>query len=200
MFFVRQRFIWIFFVDIIVVLGKPSTNLPRQYLVRKDFFNGIKAGEFSVMDPSEKNLFYRIESLYHVLQRVEIIRYPQKKKTAELNSNFRVLMYRGEFSILNETKNRWIKGNMEQNFRWLQVLVIIRWDGHQINMTSSSGDWTYRCRDETNQLVAEYRLHIGPILSRQKYDLKVYTNDYPEEIYLLIVAAHDRIRSARRKG
>ena len=191
---------WILLVGVVLVLAQPPADLPRQYLARRDFFNMMKAGEFSIMDPSEKKLYYRIESRYHLLQRVEVIRYPEKKKTARLASKLHPLTYRGEFSILNETTNRWVEGVTEQNFQWLQFLYIIRWNGHQINLTSTTGDQTCRFRDESNELLADYRLQLASVLWRRKYDVKIHTNKYPEEIYLLALAAHDRITSSSKNG
>ena len=90
---------WILFLGVVSVLAQPPTDLPRQYLARRDFFRLFKAAEFSITDPLQKELYYRIESRFHPLQRVEVIRYPEKVKTARLASKLHMVLYHGEFSI-----------------------------------------------------------------------------------------------------
>ena len=109
-------------------------------------------------------------------------------------------MYRSEFSILNETTNRWIGGVTEQNFKWNQFLFAIRWNGHQINMNRKEGESPCRFRDESGELLADFRLQLTPAFWLKKYDVKVYINKYPEEIYLLALAAYDGEMASVKKG
>ena len=193
MLFRCQYLLSILFVGIVLVLAQPPTGLPRQYLARKDFINLIKAAEFSITDPLQKKLYYRIESSFHPLQQVEVIRYPVKMRTARLASKLHLITYRAEFSILNETTSRWIDGVIEQNFEWFHLKFVIRWNGHQINMTNTNGGLTFRFRDESNDLLADYRLQRSPVFWRKKHHVKVYTNKYPDEIFFCGLVACERI-------
>jgi hypothetical protein len=58
----------------------------RQYRIEKDFFSGLKAGEFSVYDQSGKNLLYRLESRYAVTQTSELYAYPSKQMVASIRN------------------------------------------------------------------------------------------------------------------
>ena len=65
-----------------------SQRTPRQYIIEKDFFTGLKAGEFSVYDQSGKNLLYRLESRYAVTQRAELYAFPGKQLVASLRNSW----------------------------------------------------------------------------------------------------------------
>lgn len=58
----------------------------RQYIIEKDFFSGIKAGEFSVFDQSGRNLLYRLESRYAVTQTAALYAYPGKQMVASIRN------------------------------------------------------------------------------------------------------------------
>lgn len=198
--FSRIYSICILFVGALVVLAQPPTDLPRQYLMRKDYFQLLKSGEFSIMDPTEKELYYRIESRYSFVQRLEIFRYPEKIKTGNLTSRIHPLTYRGNIFIFNATRNQWVDGKIEQYLQWFHTLYSIRWNGHSINMTNTAVELTHRFRDESGELLADFRLQLSSVFWRKKYDVKIYTNKYPEEIYLLTLAAFDRVTSSGKKG
>ena len=180
----------ILFIGLVLVLAQPPTKLPRQYIVRRDLFTVMRASQFSIMDPSEKKLYYRIESAQHLLQRVKVIRYPEKVQTARLAEKFHALKYHGDFSILNETTNRWIDGVIDKGMQWLHFSSAIQWNGYQINVTGTEKPLSLEFRDESDELLAEYRLQVS-VSFWKRYHVKVYTNEYPEEIYLLALAALD---------
>lgn len=183
---------WIFFICFVTSVSQSSLNLPRHYLAQRDFFNFFKAGEYSIIDPENKTLYYRIESRYHLIKRVEIIRYPSKKQTARLSSKVNGLTFEGDFSILDEKTNQWIDGEIEQNFRWFQTSFLIHWNGHQIRMENNGKNLIDEFRNEENELLAEIQLELGTVLWRKKYNMKVHTTEYPEEIYLIALSASDR--------
>ena len=58
----------------------------RQYLVEKDFFTGIKAGEFSIYDQSGRTLLFRLESRYAFTQTAELYAYPGKQLVASIRN------------------------------------------------------------------------------------------------------------------
>ena len=57
-----------------------------QYLIEKDFFTGVKAGEFSVYDPSRRNLLNWLESRYAITQTVELYAYPRKQRVPSIRN------------------------------------------------------------------------------------------------------------------
>ncbi len=52
---------------------------------------------------------------------------------------------------------------------------------------------TTEIRDEQqpNYILARIRMRLSSMLWSNKYDLQVYTNDLPDAIYLLALAAYD---------
>ena len=184
---------WILLVGVVLVLAQPPTDVPRQYVARADVLNRLNAGDFSVVDRSEKKIYYQVEPRgSNRLMWLEVIKHPRKVKTARLAFKPYTETYRGNFSILNETSKRWTSGTIEQTGRFRQFAFVIRWNGHQINMTDKSNGAATPFRDESNELLADHRLQLSRDMWIKKYDVKVYTNKYPEEIYLLALAVYDR--------
>jgi len=87
-------------------------HVGREYIIASDLFNGIKADEYSIYDGTGKNLLYRIESKYHVLQSIEVIAYPAKTVVGKLRSKFKFLYYEANFEVYDDRYQRWFKGVM----------------------------------------------------------------------------------------
>ena len=193
--------VWILFVCIVVVaFGQFWKDVPRKYVVKEDFFKGLKAAEFSIMDEDEQQLLYRIESNFHILHRIEIFRYPEQKKTSHLGAIIHIGFYRANFSILDEKKNRWIEGNIDQRVGHWKKLFVVQWNGNQFNLTNERGDPTYHFRGNNNTLLADFSLRWYSGYWRNLYSLKIYTNQYPDEIYFLALAVADRCLSSKHRG
>ena len=176
-----------------------SQNPIREYVIRKDYFTGIKAGEFSIYDKSEKHVQYRIESNYGVMQNVKVISQASKQEIGRLQAKISLLLYKAEISILDPQTNQWISGLMEQNLQFFGSSFDINWNAHRISMESEAVSLTSRFYDEDRQLLAQFRLRPVTFLTR-KYDMKVFSNKYPEQIYLLAMAARDHIISSKKSG
>ena len=175
-----------------------QSNTPiKEYLVRRDAFSGFKAAEYSVYDKDKKHLYYRIESKVSILQNVELRAQPSKKVIGRLNAKLNLLTYKGEFSILNQNENQWINGEIKQNFQMLGTLFSIEWNGKRINMESEPVSLTYRFFDVSGKLLAECRFRLSSMFWAAKYDLRIFSNEFPEELYLLVLAARDRASGAK---
>jgi hypothetical protein len=61
-----------------------SQSAVKEYVIRKDFFAGLKAGEFSVYDKNEKQVYYRIESKPSLMQNIELYAYTSKHVVGRL--------------------------------------------------------------------------------------------------------------------
>ena len=187
-------------VGVASILAQPPTHLPRQYRVRRNFVGPIKGAEFSITDLSEKKLYYRIVSGYHLLKQREVIRFPEKKKTARLGDKFRLFRgYRGEVSIVDRPTNRWIHGMIERTASRDRDSYRIRWNGHVFNLTEAEEYRTFEFRDEDDQVLANYCIDQDLGYGR-KFDMKIFSNEYPEELYFLGLAAHDNFLGLDKKG
>ncbi len=171
----------------------------RQYVIRKDFFIGFKAGEFTVYDTSEKNIQYRIESDYGITQNVRLIAHPSKQLVGRLQAKFTVFLYEGEISIIDSQTNQWINGVFKQNFKLLTSSFNIDWNGRSLTGESELGSVTVKFRDTNGELLAQFRLRPVVFLKR-KYDMKIFSNKYPDQLYLLALAAYDHIHSTKKNG
>jgi hypothetical protein len=172
----------------------------RQYLIIKDFFSTFKAGEFSIFDPNEKTMFYRIESDYSVTQDVKLVAYPSKQEVGRLKSKINFIFYKADISILDSQTNQWSNGNMEQNFKILHKSYDINWNGHQIKMDGEFTSNKLKFKDTNGELLAQFEIRLYTNLWKTKYDMKIFSNKYPEQIYLLALAGHDYVVSKNSKN
>ena len=139
-------------------------------------------------------------------QRSEIVRYPEKKTIGKLNSQFQWRGYAGELSILDEKRNKWIGGKVVGNrtqlsMKYTYYAFDINWNGTTITLDRNIEKPGLQFRDADGLLLADFTSRVWPIiLGYSKYDVKIYSNAFPEQIYLLVIAASDRTMGHRRKG
>ncbi|CAF5181296.1 unnamed protein product, partial [Rotaria magnacalcarata] len=88
----------------------------REYVAKKDFFNGLKSGEFSIYDQSNRNLLFRLESRYGFLQKAELFAYPQRQIVGSIKNNFVMWLYDADIQIFDMFYNQWIPGKITQAF------------------------------------------------------------------------------------
>ncbi|CAF1648855.1 unnamed protein product, partial [Rotaria sp. Silwood1] len=78
----------------------------REYVVKKDFITGFKAGEFSIYDQTGKNFQYRVESRYNAAHSVELVAYPSKQVIARLKNQLTFFLYKGTLEILDAASKK----------------------------------------------------------------------------------------------
>ncbi|CAF1436002.1 unnamed protein product [Rotaria sp. Silwood1] len=172
----------------------------REYVIKKDFFTGVKAGEFSVYDRTGKNLQYRIESRYNALHSVELVAYPSKQVIARLKNQITLLLYKGTLEILDAKSNKWITGTINQKLKVLNHKSIINWNGRQLSMKHNIPSFTTKFFDEAqrNRLVAEYRIHMVASTVANKYTMKIFTDEIPDALFLLCLTVRDHIIASKK--
>jgi hypothetical protein len=176
-----------------------ADNALKQYVIRRDFFNVLKAGELSVYDKSEKHLYYRIESDYGILQTIKLISLPSTQVVGRLQAKLKLLLYKAEFSTGDLASDRWINGSIEQRLKLFGDLFDIQWGKYSMSLKKKFGSFTNKFFDKDGKLVAQFRLRPSSLFWTKKYDMKIYSDKYPEQIYLLALAVIDHILS-RSKG
>jgi hypothetical protein len=173
-----------------------TQNVIQEYVIQKDFFNVFKAAEFSIYDPGETNVYYRIESNYGLMQNVKVIANPSTQEIGELHAKLNFLLYKAEISILDSQINQWINGSIEQNFQWFTHSFDINWNGQYIKLEKDGIiSLTSKFYDEDQQLLAQIRRRIN-FNFQVKYDMKIFSNKYPTQIYLLGLSALHRVSSS----
>jgi hypothetical protein len=191
-------YISIFLLTSTILSNVNSQNPIKQYVIRKDFFRLYKTGEFTVYDTKEKDVFYRIESNFGILQNIKIIAYPSKQEVGRLQAKIKPFLYKAEISIVDPKSNRFVKGLIQESFKFSSALYSIEWNGYRITMENKFASFTDKFRDsDGGEILAEIRLRPASIFWTFKYDMKIFSNKYPEQIYLLGLAARDRVNSGK---
>ncbi|CAF0942524.1 unnamed protein product [Rotaria sordida] len=190
------RILFLLFITIITC----STS-KREYVIKKDFLTGIKAGEFSVYDQTGKILQYRIESRYNALHSVELVAYPSKQVIARLKNQITLLLYKGKLEILDPKSNKWITGTINQKLKVLNHKSTINWNGRQLTMKHNVASFTTKFFDEKqrNRLMAEYRIHVVSSVVTNKYTMKIFTDELPDALFLLCLTVRDHIVASKKK-
>lgn len=165
----------------------------RAYSIRKDFFNGVKAAEFSVFDISKKTLYYRIESKYSLMPKFDLVAYPSKKVVGKLESKIGAI----NLSLLDEKTNQWISGSMKSNFHLLKVKYTIQFNGRQIKLEKDvlSAHTNFHDESHGGTLLARFQREFFSPVTATTYGVQIYSNDIPDGLYLLALAWTDIGRS-----
>ncbi|CAF1394746.1 unnamed protein product [Adineta steineri] len=148
-------YVFVLLLPITILDSINPLTTTRSYVIKKDFFRGAKANEFTILDPSKKQPQYRIESRYGLLQNAELVVYPSKQPIAKLQQKFKLLLYSGIISILDQNSNQWINGTIQENFRGT---YIIEWNGQRVNVKSIAidNDSTETILDEVLKIKFEF--------------------------------------------
>ncbi|CAF1075586.1 unnamed protein product [Rotaria sordida] len=181
-----------------------TQQILRQYTIKKDFFGGFKAGEYSIYDQSGNILLFRFESRYGFTQTAQLYAYPGKQMVASIRNNWSPWLYDAEIQVFDTIFNQWIPGRITQAFPNYSFRYIIQYANRHLIMEHNIFSLTTEIRNEQppNYILARMRLRLSSIILPNKYDLQVYTNELPDVIYFLALAAYDynngrRIRSGQ---
>lgn len=170
------------------------------YIIRRDMFDVFKASEYSIYDTSETKLLYRIESEYSMFPKLKLIRYPQRRINGRLKSRFHFPFYKGDFSIIDTRKNRWIFGTMQRNFLLNQSSFDINWYGQRISLNLDTFSSTHKFKDSNGILQAEYQMDYVSSFRAARYNLTIYTDTYLDGLYILGFAGYQYRNGGSIKG
>jgi hypothetical protein len=187
---------------IVLIKGIFSQGTNRTYLIKKDFLSGPKGGEFTIYDSQGKNQLYRMESKLGVTHNVKL--YQGSTKTnplALLKGKISVILYKATISILNEKSNQWKNGTFQQNFKIIGNKFIINFNNVNISMEGKGASLDTTFIDQSNQnILAKFRKRVSSLFWRNKYDLQVLSDKFPDQIYFLGVAARDHTNKKIQSG
>jgi hypothetical protein len=156
----------------------------RAYGLRKDFFNGIKAAEFSVFDTSK----------YTFMPKFDLIAHPSKKVVGKLESKFGSIT----ISLLDDKTGQWITGSMKKHITLLkQYEYTIEFNGRQISMIKEllSAHTNFRVGSQDGNLLARFQREFFSPITATTYGVQVYSNTIPDGLYLLALTWADIGRS-----
>ncbi len=199
--FIHSR-VSILLLMIVLIKGIFSQGTNRTYLIKKDFLSGPKGGEFTIYDSQGKNQLYRMESKLGVTHNVKL--YQGSTKTnplALLKGKISVILYKATISILNEKSNQWKNGTFQQNFKIIGNKFIINFNNVNISMEGKGASLDTTFIDQSNQnILAKFRKRVSSLFWRNKYDLQVLSDKFPDQIYFLGVAARDHTNKKIQSG
>jgi len=186
---------------ITILAVKNSENHFRSYFIEKDFFSGIKMGEFSIYDSRKTRLLYRIESYYTIGGKLEVIDTSTKQVIGRLNNPWNLLLYKGNLTIFHSSSNQWIKGRIEKVFHMFNDKYIIKWNNRSVLMENPFGSLRTTFQYENHsRILAEIQKRSISFIWSNKYDLKIYSDYFPDCIYFLAIAIKDNINRGQSKG
>jgi hypothetical protein len=174
----------------------------RTYLIKKDIISGLKGGEFTVYDDQGKNPLYRMESKVGVTHNVRLFEGTTKKNPIGLlKAKITVLLYKATIAILNKNSNQWKNGTMNQNYKIVGNKFIINYNNVDISMEGKGASLDTTFIDQSNQnVVAKFHKRVSSLFWRNKYDLQILSDKFPDEIYFLGVAARDHTNKKIMSG
>ena len=104
-----------------------------------------------------------------------------------------MIVYDAGIEVFDLSYNQWIPGKISQTFPGYRFRFIIQYVNRRLIMEHKVFSLTTEFRDEQqpSYVLARFRMRLSSVVWSNKYDLQVYTNDLPDLIYLLALAAYD---------
>lgn len=197
-----MKFIGIFLLFIVFIDDGYCQGTNRTYLIKKDLISGIKGGEFTIYDSQGKTPLFRMESKFAATHNVRLFQGLTKKNPiALLKSKVNVVLYKGTIAILNEKLNQWKNGTIQQNFKIVGNKFLLNYNNIDISMEGKGASLDTTFIDQSNQqIVAKFRKRISSLFWKNKYDLQVLSDKFPDQIYFLGVAARDHTNKKIQSG
>jgi len=168
----------------------------REYMIKKDGVSGDKAGQFSIYsDKAESKLSYRIESYYSPMQKIDLLTYPHKKIIGQLDGHQLGRYHEATFEILDtrNASNKWLSGRIKRINKFFVDKYNINLAERRISMVGKFFSGTFKFFNEGGKLLASVK-PVFHLVGPTKYVLKIYSNEFPDSIYILILAAYDHKR------
>lgn len=178
-----------------------ASETNRTYLVKKDFISGMKSGEFTVYDHLGKVIQYRLESKIGLTHQIRLFEGSSKTLLATLNGKITPAMYKATVSILSKNKNQWKNGTIEQNYKIVGNKFTIQFNDDKLMMETDpfSLDTKFIAK-QSNATLAKFHKRVSSLFWRNKYDLQVLSDKYPDELYLLGIASKDHTNKKIHRG
>lgn len=190
----------IFFIVVVLNLFDriDSAQKPlRKYVAKKDMISGDKASQFSFYsDLAEKNLTYRIESYHSPMQKIDLRTYPRGEEIGRLDAQQLGSSYEARFELKelrNKTNNVWYTGLIKRASAWFGEKYNIHLLQRTIIMKTKSVSSKFRFFDESSKLMAMLIKRSSMFTGITRYEVQIYSNAFPDGVYMLFIAAYDRV-------
>ena len=186
----------LFVLIILLVQSGCFRFVKRTYIIEKDYFGGFKGRGYTVYDSQGKKPLYRMEPQFGMTHNIQLFQGLKKKDPiALLQEKFFTLFYKATIAIRNTTTNRWTNGTVEHSFHMLTMKFTINYNNLNIFMKDGIMSWDTIFVDSFNQqVVAQFRGKILWPFGREKYQLQVFSDKFPDQLYFFGFVARDHIK------
>ena len=169
------------------------TVINRTLLVEQDFLIGLKPGEFTVLDATRATIRYRIETSLGFSHNARILEMPAKTCVARLRAT--------KISVFNDQQNRWMNGTIKSNSKATRKDFTIVFNGKSILLQGLAvrDDAIFIEQSHQNALATVHKRRSASFW-RDKYVLNIFSNRYPDVLYLLGLAVRDHGNQKTSRG
>ena len=89
--------------------------------------------------------------------------------------------------------NQWITGRISQVYPSYRFRYTIQYANRRLVLEQRGLTYTIEIRDELqpNYVLARVHTRLSSLILSNRYDLQVYTNELPDTVYILALAAYD---------
>lgn len=198
---ITRPFLYFLLLLVVIVCYAHSQAPTSTYVIEKDFFNVMKPGQFSIYGSSEQQLQYRIQSQFAFGHSLELFAYPSNELIAKLKSPWLHLLYKANISVFDTKLNQWIDGQIRKHFTFFDDKYTIEWNGKTIIMETKFASLTTEFRYQNQEIkLASFSKRLISFVWSNKYDLELFSNELPEAIYIMALAAKDHTDSQAAKN
>ncbi len=165
-----------------------SKKINRSFLVIQDESNKKKpVNDFTVFDSSGKTQLYRLKASVTDIDSVMLVDHPAKNMIANAEGEWIDNIFNVTISIYDKKLNKWIDGTMKAMNGTFTKTYRIVWNQKSLIIKRRFYTKTIKIYNERpEELVAEFRHRLRWSSKAQfKYDLKIYSDQLPDAVYLL---------------
>jgi hypothetical protein len=175
-------------------------NVKRSYVIEKDYFRGFKGQEYTVYDSQGEKPLYRMEPQFGITHNIQLFQgLKNKDPIAFLQEKFFTFSYKATIAIRNKTTNRWTNGIVEHSFHMVTMKFTINYNNVDIFMKDGIISWDTTFVDSSNQqVVAQFHKKISWGFGREKYQLQVFSDKFPDQLYFFGFVARDHRKEKAR--
>lgn len=186
---------------LLAIVGTSLHAAHQQYFIKKDF--KLWKTQFSVYDMTGKELKYRIKSKFFRTASRQIYVYPSKEVVGKLLRRW-TWNYKADISILDPNSNRWINGNITKlnkaTFKRPATYSIYLNDQSLVMKDHIVSYFREIVDKHENRTLAEISKQLLSKRAPDEYILTVFSNKFPDALYLLLFTAEDFFRMPTMKG
>ena len=197
-----RTFLSILFLTLLIECIESKKVIRWFVLIQDKPVKGKPITDFTVFDSSEKNHLYRLRSSATDIDTIMLVDHPGKNMIANAEGEWIDETFNVTISIYDKKLHKWIDGTIKRILQSSRDKYRIVWNNRSLIIKSQLFTRKIKIYNEFPEgLVAEFRLRARWLNKmKYKYDLKIYTDKFPDAIYLLaLTIMHNKDPAKRSK-